>query len=79
MRFRLGDVASVPAPLLKRRAGLVRMCERKYRNPTEARARAKMQLLYEQGRAEPGTLHVYECPHCDGGWHVGHRTAKRPA
>lgn len=79
MRFRPGDIAAMPVPLRRFRGVTVRMCERKYRNPTEAKAVAKMQLLYEQGRAEPGTLHVYECPHCDGGWHVGHRTAKRPA
>lgn len=33
-------------------------------------------ILASQSESNPGEVHVYRCPHCDG-WHVGHRIGAR--
>jgi hypothetical protein len=62
--FRLGQVA--------RLSPWIRACARKGRFATKAGALAQAESLYLARKAVPGSLNVYRCPFCGGGWHVGH-------
>ena len=48
-----------------------RMCAGKRRHATREKAVEALWALVRRG-AKRSRLNVYECPHCDGGWHVGH-------
>lgn len=54
-----------------------RMCDGKKRHQSKRAAIEAMRALIRTVGANPSQLNVYRCPHCDGGWHVGHRERRR--
>ncbi|MCT9932416.1 hypothetical protein N5079_19635 [Planotetraspora sp. A-T 1434] len=53
-----------------------RACDGKRRHDSREAAAAALQRLVRKG-AFKDWLTVYECPHCDGGFHVGHKPGRR--
>ena len=57
--------------MAKRTSTKGRACAGKQRHHTREGAQTHLDRLVALG-ARAGRLEVYECRHCDGGWHVGH-------